>query len=43
MRMALFDTPMHDMSGLKALTRDDEQRCLERFDLLPEAPQVITP
>jgi len=33
-RLALFETPMQDVSGLKALTPADEQRCLAQFDLL---------
>lgn len=42
-RLALFETPMQEVSGLKALTPADEQRCLEQFDLLPEAARVTTP
>lgn len=36
-RMALFETPMREVSGLKALTLVDEERCLEQFDLFPES------
>ncbi|MNO97477.1 hypothetical protein D3C76_891860 [compost metagenome] len=43
LRMALFETPMQEVSGLKVLTADDEQRCLEQFDLLPEEPQATAP
>lgn len=41
-RLALFTTPMQEVSGLKALTTVDEQRCLEQFDLLPEKVQATT-
>ncbi|MDD2026488.1 hypothetical protein QCL51_12610 [Pseudomonas sp. LTR0] len=43
LRMALFETPMQEVSGLKVLTPDDEQRCLKQFDLLPEEPQATMP
>ncbi|WP_172827552.1 hypothetical protein [Pseudomonas sp. p21] len=43
LRMALFETPMQEVSGLKALTPVDEQRCLEQFDLLPEEARAIVP
>jgi hypothetical protein len=43
LRMALFETPMQEVSGLKVLTAEDEQRCLEQFDLLPEEPQATAP
>lgn len=42
-RLALFDTPLQEVSGLKALTPADEQRCLEQFDLLPEEAHATTP
>ncbi|WP_236707481.1 hypothetical protein [Pseudomonas sp. Leaf58] len=42
-RLALFKTPMQEVSGLKALTSADEQRCLEQFDLLPEEARATTP
>jgi hypothetical protein len=41
--MALFETPLQGVTGLKALTPDDEQRCLEQFDLLPEEAHARTP
>lgn len=43
LRMALFETPLQGVTGLKALTPDDEQRCLEQFDLLPEEAHARTP
>ncbi|MCX5507150.1 hypothetical protein [Pseudomonas sp. BJa3] len=42
-RLALFGTPMQQVSGLRALTAADEQRCLARFDLLPETGNLNTP
>ena len=42
-RLALFETPMQEVSGLKALTPADEQRCLAQFDLLPEEGHADTP
>jgi hypothetical protein len=42
-RLALFETPMQEVSGLKALTPADEQRCLAQFDLLPEEGRADTP
>ncbi len=42
-RLALFETPMREVSAYKALTADDEQRCLEQFDLLPEAAPATAP
>jgi len=43
LRLALFETPMQEVSGLKALTPADEQRCLAQFDLLPEEGRAVTP
>ncbi|MFJ3448424.1 hypothetical protein ACIPM0_09390 [Pseudomonas sichuanensis] len=42
-RLALFETPMQEVSGLKALTPADEQRCLAQFDLVPEEGRAVTP
>jgi len=42
-RLALFETPMREVSAYKALTADDEQRCLEQFDLLPEEARATLP
>ncbi len=42
-RLALFETPMREVSAYKALTADDEQRCLEQFDLLPEEARATAP
>ncbi|MDD2152918.1 hypothetical protein NPS52_20100 [Pseudomonas putida] len=43
LRLALFETPMQEVSGLKALTPADEQRCLAQFDLLPEEGRAVAP
>lgn len=42
-RLALFETPLQEVSGLHALTPADEQRCLAQFDLLPEQGSASTP
>ncbi|MCX2888421.1 hypothetical protein OO258_09270 [Pseudomonas sp. DCB_BI] len=42
-RLALFNTPLQEVSGLRALTPADEQRCLAQFDLLPEQGSAATP
>ncbi|MEN5236167.1 hypothetical protein ABE459_01495 [Pseudomonas sp. TWI923] len=42
-RLALFETPLQEVSGLQALTPADEQRCLAQFDLLPEQGSASTP
>ncbi|WP_248920083.1 hypothetical protein [Pseudomonas entomophila] len=42
-RLALFETPMQQVSGLQALTPADEQRCLAQFDLLSEEGSATTP
>ncbi|MDD2003214.1 hypothetical protein [Pseudomonas putida] len=42
-RLALFETPMQEVSGLRALPPPaDEQRCLAQFDLLPEEGRAVT-
>lgn len=41
-RLALFETPMQEVSGLRALPPADEQRCLAQFDLLPEEGRAVT-
>ena len=43
LRLALFETPLQEVSGLKAVTPADEQRCLAQFDLLPEEGRAVTP
>jgi len=43
LRLALFDTPLQEVSGLKALPPADEQRCLAQFDLVPDKGRAVTP
>ncbi|UBM27443.1 hypothetical protein K8374_11000 [Pseudomonas sp. p1(2021b)] len=35
-RLALFETPLREVSSFQALTPADEQHCLEQWDLQPE-------
>ncbi|MGG7598113.1 hypothetical protein [Pseudomonas sp. RC3H12] len=42
-RLALFETPLQKVSGLRALTPADEQRCLAQFDLVPEEGSATRP
>lgn len=42
-RLALLETPMREVSAYKGLTADDEKRCLEQFDLLPEGARATVP
>ncbi|UVL17249.1 MULTISPECIES: hypothetical protein [unclassified Pseudomonas] len=42
-RLALFETPLQKVSGLRALTPIDEQRCLAQFDLVPEEGSATRP
>ncbi|KAF1310122.1 hypothetical protein BLX42_15805 [Pseudomonas sp. SG-MS2] len=42
-RLALFNTPLLEVSAFKGVTEADERRCLEQLDLLPEATAVAPP
>ncbi|WP_228533514.1 hypothetical protein [Pseudomonas sp. UFMG81] len=42
-RLALFETPLQGVSTFEPLTPVDEQRCLEQFDLLPQAAHAVKP
>ncbi|MFJ4053802.1 hypothetical protein ACIPZC_10075 [Pseudomonas sp. NPDC089743] len=43
LRLALFNTPLLEVSAFKGLTEADERRCLEQLDLLPEATAAAPP
>ena len=42
-RLALFNTPLLEVSAFKGVTEADERRCLEQLDLLPEATAGAPP
>ncbi|MBC3489005.1 hypothetical protein HU764_014760 [Pseudomonas sp. SWRI100] len=46
-RLALFNTPLMEVSSFKQLTPADERRCLEQMDMLPDeaprGPSTLTP
>lgn len=42
-RLALFNTPLLEVSAYKGVTEADERRCLEQLDLLPEATAGAPP
>lgn len=42
-RLALFNTPLLEVSAFKGVTAADERQCLEQLDLLPEAAAAASP